>query len=107
MAEPVTGREGSPYPRPGSWQMSTGYRWQKSDRHYVGSEYQADRDADSSQVVNRVHLLDLAVRYNWTQRTSLSLSLPYFITSRSTPIRNQNPVVFDRSITHSNTIIDT
>ena len=60
MDVPVTGTEGSPYPRPGSWQMSTGYRWQKSDRHYVGSEYQADRDADSSQVVNRVNLLDLA-----------------------------------------------
>jgi hypothetical protein len=106
MDVPVTGTEGSPYPRPGSWQMSTGYRWQKSDRHYVGSEYQADRDADSSQVVNRVHLLDLAVRYNWTQRTSLSLSLPYFIASRSNPIRDQNRVVFDRSVTHSNSISD-
>ena len=106
MDVPVTGTEGSPYPRPGSWQVSTGYRWQKSDRHYVGSEYQADRDADSSQVINRVNLLDLGVRYNWTRRTSLSVSLPYFIASRSNPIRDQNRVVFDRSVTHSNSISD-
>src|SRR5260221_12270722 len=106
MDVPVTGTEGSPYPRPGSWQVSTGYRCQKSDRHYVGSESQPARDADSSQVVNRVPLLDLAVRYNWTQRTSLSLSLPYFIASRSNPIRDQNRVVFDRSVTHSNSISD-
>jgi hypothetical protein len=107
MDVPVTGTEGSPYPRPGSWQLSTSYRWQKSDRHFVGSEYQEDRDADSSQVVNRVHLLDLAVRYNWTQRTSLSASVPYFIASRSNPIRDQNRVVFDHSVTHSNSISDT
>ena len=107
MDVPVTGTEGSPYPRPGSWQLSTGYRWQKSDRHFVGSEYQENRDADSSQVVNRVHLLDLAVRYNWTQRTSISASLPYFIASRSNPIRDQNRVVFDHSVTHSNSISDT
>jgi hypothetical protein len=106
MDVPVTGTVGSAYPRPGSWQLSTGYRWQKSDRHFVGSEYQADRDADSSQVVNRVHLLDLAARYDWTQRTSFSLSLPYFIASRSNPIRDQSRVVVDHSVTHSNSISD-
>jgi hypothetical protein len=106
MDVPVTGTEGSPYPRPGSWQASTSYRWQKSDRHFVGSEYQEDRDADSSQVVNRVHLLDLNVRYQWTQRTSVSASLPWFIASRSNPIRNANRVVIDRSVTHANSLSD-
>jgi hypothetical protein len=107
MDVPVTGTESSPYPRPGSWQVSTSYRWQKSDRHFVGSEYQAERDHESSQVVNRLHLLDLGLRYNLSQRTSFSLSLPYLAASRSNPIRDQTRAVIDRSVTHSNSISDT
>src|SRR5262245_24308997 len=106
MDVPVTGTAGNLFPKGKSWQLSTSYRWQKSDRHYVGSEYQEDRDADSSQVINRVHLLDAAVRYNMTSRTSLSLSLPYLIASRSNPIRDQTRTVIDRSVTHSNSISD-
>jgi hypothetical protein len=104
---PVTGTQGSLLQKARTWQVSTAYRWQKSDRHFVGSEYQADRDADSSQVVNRVHLLDLGVRYNLTDRSSLSLSVPYFQASRSNPIRNQARVVIDRSVTHASSISDT
>jgi len=107
MDVPVTGTEGSPYPRPGSWQVGTSYRGQKSFRHFVGSEEQKDREADSSQVINRIHLLDLSVRYNLSQRTSISASMPYFIASRSNPIRDASRVVIDRSITHSNALSDT
>jgi hypothetical protein len=106
MDVPVTGTEGSPYPRPGSWQVATSYRWQKSDRHFIGSEEQKDREADSSQVINRVHLLDLNVRYNLSQRTSFSASVPYFIASRSNPIRDASRVVIDRSVTHANSLSD-
>jgi len=106
MDVPVTGTEGSPYPKPGSFQASTSYRWQKSDRHFVGSEYQEDRDADSSQVINRIHLIDLNLRYQWTQRISVSASVPWFIASRSNPIRNAQRVVIDRSVTHSDSISD-
>ena len=103
---PVTGTQGNLLQKAHTWQMSTSYRWQKSDRHFVGSEYQEDRDADSSQVVNRANLLDLGVRYNLTDRTNVSLSLPYFIASRSNPIRDQTRTVIDRSVTHSNSISD-
>jgi hypothetical protein len=106
MDVPVTGTERSPYPKPGSWQVSTSYRWQKSDRHFVGSEYQAERDHESSQVVNRIHLLDLGLRYNLTPRTSVSLSLPYLVAERSNPIRDQARNVIDRGITNSNSISD-
>jgi len=106
MDVPVTGTEGSPYPRPGSWQVSTSYRWQKSDRHFVGSEEQKNREADSSQVINRINLFDLGVRYNLSQRTSFSLSVPYLLASRSNPIRNATRVVIDRSVTHASSISD-
>jgi len=104
---PVTGTEGNPYPRPGSWQLTTAYRWQKSDRHFVGSEEQVDREEDSSQVINKINLLDLNLRYNLSQRTSLSVSFPYLIASRSNPIRDSNRTVVDRSVTHSNALSDT
>jgi hypothetical protein len=103
---PVTGTQGNLLQKAHSWQAFTGYRWQKSDRHFVGSEYQEDRDADSSQVINRVHLLDVGVRYNFTDRTSVSLSLPYLIASRSNPIRDQSRTVIDRSVTHSSSVSD-
>jgi hypothetical protein len=103
---PVTGTQGDLLQKAHGWQVSTGYRWQKSDRHYVGSEYQADRDADSSQVVNKINLLDVGVRYNFTDRTSVSVGLPYFLASRSNPIRDQTRTVIDRSVTHSSSISD-
>jgi hypothetical protein len=106
MDVPVTGTEANPYPRAHSWQVASSYRWQKSYRHFVGSEEQTDREADSSQVINRIHLLDLNARYNWSPRTSFSLSVPYFIASRSNPIRDQTRTVIDRSVTHSNAIGD-
>jgi len=103
---PVTGTEGSPYPRAKSWQTTAAYRWQMSDRHFIGSEEQKDREEEGSQVINRIHILDLNVRYNLTQRTSISASVPYLIASRSNPIRDQNRVVIDRSVTHSNAVSD-
>jgi hypothetical protein len=106
MDVPVTGTERTPYPRSGSWQVGTSYRWQKSFRHFVGSDEQKDREADSSQVVNRINLLDLNVRYNLSQRTSFSVSVPYFIASRSNPIRDASRVVIDRSVTRSDSVSD-
>ena len=103
---PVTGTRGTPYPKPGSWEVSTSYRWQKSHRHYIGDVEQTQREADGSQVINRISLFDLAVRYAWTQRTTVSASLPYFVASRSNPIRDQTQAVIDRSVTHSNSISD-
>jgi hypothetical protein len=106
MDVPVTGTEGSPYPKAKSWQAGTSYRWQKSFRHFVGAEEQKDREADSSQVINRIHLLDLNLRYNLSPRTSISASVPYFVASRSNPIRDASRVVIDRSVTHSNSLSD-
>ena len=88
MDVPVTGTQGSPYPKPRSWQVSTSYRWQRSDRHFIGSEEQHEREAESSQVINRIHIADVSARYNLTNRTSLSLGVPFFFADRSSPVRD-------------------
>src|SRR5919109_3757652 len=106
MDVPVIGTDATPYAKAGSWQLSTGYRWQKSDRHFVGSEEQKQREAESSQVVNRIHLLDATVTYNVSPRTSLTLGLPYLMAERSNPIRDTQRVVIDRSVTQARSLSD-
>jgi hypothetical protein len=106
MDVPVTGTNATAYDQPGSWQVSTSYRWQKSDRHFVGSDEQEERQAESSEVINRIHLVDVSVRYNATRRTSLSLGLPYLMAERSGPIRDASRHVIDRSVTQARGLSD-
>src|SRR5437773_2005382 len=106
MDVPVIGTDSDAYARPRAWQVSTSYRWQKSHRHFVGSEEQVDRAADSSEVVNRIHLLDVSVRYNLSLRTSVSLGVPIILASRSSPIRDQTRAVIDRSVVQARGLSD-
>src|SRR5688500_5922288 len=106
MDVPVIGTDASPYAQRGTWQVSTSYRWQKSDRHFVGSEEQQHREAESSQVVNRMHLVDLSIRHNLSDRTSLSLGVPYLMAERSNPIRDASRHVIDRSVTQARALSD-
>ncbi|HET7747046.1 MAG TPA: hypothetical protein VFM29_07070 [Vicinamibacteria bacterium] len=101
MDVPVIGTKGTPYPREKGWQVSTGYRWQRSHRHFVGSEEQHERAEDSSEVVNNIHLVDVTTRYQATRRISLSVGVPYFMATRSFPIRNAAREVIDRSLTQA------
>jgi hypothetical protein len=106
MDVPVTGTNGSTYAKAGSWSVGTSYRWQKSDTHFVGSEEQHEREAESSQVINRIHITDLNVRYNLSPRTSFSLGVPFFFSDRSSPVRNQTRAIIDRSVVQTKGISD-
>jgi hypothetical protein len=93
MSTPVLGVQGGTYPADGTWSASFGWRYQKSDRHFVGSEYQEDRDEEGSQVINNVNLADLSIRYQATRRVELSLGMPIFMATRSQPLRAQGELV--------------
>lgn len=93
MSTPVAGVQGGTYPEQGSFSAAFGWRYQKSDRHFVGSEYQAERDHEGSQVVNHVNLADLTVRYQATRRVELSLGMPIFMGTRSQPLRVGGEIV--------------
>jgi len=88
------------------WQVSLGYRYQRSDRHFQGTHEEANRQAEGSEVINTLNLVDLGIRYNLTPRASLSLGIPYLYADRSSPIRDADRVVIDRSVVQAQEIGD-
>src|SRR5262245_61845669 len=89
MGTPGFGVLGGGYPLAGEWEVAFGWRHQKSDRHFVGSEYQEDRDEIGNQVINDVNVADLGIRYHATRRIELTLGIPYFMGTRSQMLRSQ------------------
>lgn len=106
MNVPVFGTSATPYAEANTWSGSFGYRYQKSDRHFVGSEEQEHRAEEGSQVINRAHIADLALTYNYSNRTSVTASVPYFMAERSNPIRDADRVVVARTVTQARDIGD-
>jgi hypothetical protein len=106
MDAPVIGAQAKLYADPGTWQASVSMRYQKSDRHFIGSDEQEEREEEGSQVINTIFLLDYSLRYNWTARTSFTLSVPYFMGERSQTIRDENRVVIKRYMTQARGVGD-
>lgn len=96
MGAPVIGARAATYALPESWETTLAWRYQKSDKHYVGSEYQEERTTEHSEVINTYHLADFTIKYNWTDRASISVSIPYLMAERSSPIRNEHREVIGR-----------
>ena len=87
MGTPGFGVQGTGYPAKGEWGFSLAWRYQESDRHFVGDEYQENRDELGNQVNNHVNLADLSIRYQASKRTELSLGIPYIMSTRSQTFR--------------------
>ena len=67
---PVLGAQ-SEYKGPDKWEVSYSWRWQRSDRHFVGVEEQKNRNTEHSQVVNNIHQAEVGIRRNFTERWSV------------------------------------
>lgn len=102
---PVLGAQGT-YTGPDRWQVSTSWRYQRSHRHFVGSDEQEQRAEEGSEVVNTIHLAEIGIRYNPSDIWSVSVGIPYLMAERSSPIRDANRVVVDRSISQSRALGD-
>jgi len=76
------------YQEPGAWTAAVSHRWQYSDRHFIGDEEQWRRQAEGSQVINDIHLIDLSVSYAITKRITATLAVPFQFATRSQAIRN-------------------
>ena len=59
------------------------YKFQWSDRHFVGSHEDKEREAEHSQVKNRIQVFDMSLTYALSKRWTFSASLPYQILERS------------------------
>lgn len=67
----------------GQWQISTGYRWLYSNRHFRGSHEEKERKEQHTEVINNTHSLDISLSYGVTDRFSVSLAAPISYTDRS------------------------
>ncbi len=97
----ATDPEGNSYYLPdGRWQASFGYRTFRSHRHFVGSREQDGSpgtvDRSKNEVVNNVHIPEVALSYGFSDRLSATLDLPINILHRRNPPRAasaSNPAV--------------
>lgn len=89
-----------------NWQVSLSWRYQRSDRHFRGTHEETNREAEHSEVINDIHLAELGVRYNFDKRTSIAISVPYLMATRSHPIRDASREVVDRSVLNSRGLSD-
>lgn len=94
------------YTGPNKWQVSTTLRYQRSDRHFRGPHQEENRQFEGSEVINTINLFELGVRYNHSDRLSFSLGVPYFSAERSSPLRNNQRVVVDRTVTEARELGD-
>jgi hypothetical protein len=79
---------GSAYQEAGSWTAGLAYRWQYSDKHFVGDQEQVYREKEGSQVINNINIVDINVAYNITKRFALNLGIPFSFATRSLPVRD-------------------
>lgn len=69
--------------RTGHWQVSAGYRYFRSFRHYKGDVEQHERLEQNTEVINISHALDLGITYMPSIRWSVSVNLPVQYNDRS------------------------
>lgn len=67
----------------GKWQVSTGYRYFRSFRHFRGSEQEHERVENHTEVINLSHAFDLGISFQPTARLSFSANLPVLHNDRS------------------------
>jgi len=75
----------------GRWQLSIGFRKQRSHRHFVGTEEQTQRAVLGTEVVNNTYLYDVALTYAINKRFNITASVPI---QRSTRRRGTSPQIF-------------
>jgi hypothetical protein len=73
------------------WQLSIGFRKQRSHRHFVGTEEQKQRAEQGTEVVNNIYLYDVALTYNINRRFNLTAAVPVM---KATRRRGTSPQIF-------------
>ena len=84
----ITSRKDTSPPR---FDLALGYRSLHSDRHFVGTEEQKERQHEGSQVINNSSFLDLSLSYRLSDRYFVSLGLPFVDHDRSQVVRDNTP----------------
>lgn len=78
-----TGGAAPSKPRKERWDVSLGYRWLPSHRHFVGTIEQKQRAILGTEIVNKTHIWDLSASYQLSPRWSVTTSLPIIKSHRN------------------------
>ena len=78
-----TGANSNSMMHPGQWQVSMGFRSLHSYKHFIGADYQPQREAAGTNVINDQQAFDLGVTYSVTDRMSVAVNLPLTFNNRS------------------------
>jgi hypothetical protein len=63
--------------------LSIGYRYQASSRHFIGTTEQVQRELTHNQIENDYHLMDFSVSYELSRRWNLDASMPLLVATRN------------------------
>ncbi len=78
-----SGKSGNTFVPKVGLDISIGYRFQESSRHFVGTVEQTQREINHNQIQNTYHLMDLGVNYSFKRQWSVNMSLPILVASRN------------------------
>ena len=67
----------------GEWQVFSSYRYFESFRHFRGSEEEANRVEDGTEVVNVSHSMDLGISHMINNRLGINFNIPVIYYDRS------------------------
>jgi len=65
------------------FELSLGYRYQSSARHFIGTNEQTQRELNHNQIENDYHLFDISVSYPLSRRWAIDGSLPILVARRN------------------------
>ena len=71
-------------------QTSFGYRWLRSDRHFIGNDEQEEREEQGSEVVNELGTFNFGFNYALTPRYGFALDVAWVENERSSPVYLEN-----------------
>lgn len=91
----------SDYHGPDKWEVTFSWRYQKSDKHFVGHEYQEERTTEQSAVVNTINQAEVTATRKYAHGWRVGIGIPYLMAERSSPIRDANGDVIDRYVTQA------
>lgn len=73
QTQPIFGPNQSPYLKKGQWQLSSSYRYNRSDTLYSGSK----KAPGAPEVIRVQHIFDVSGTYAFTEQTNLTLTVPF------------------------------
>lgn len=86
----------------GGWQLTQGYRFFTSHRHFQGDVELTDRDAAGTQAINTVHFFEESLSYAFGDRYTVACTWPLQVASRSTPVMGAGGSVLLRDLAWAN-----